>query len=191
MNTNYEDRTSVIRAAFTLCRSMKRRPRREEHHFAPSIEQSLLVIKNENGLSARELGEKLDIRPSSVTELVNRLSETGLVTRKEDETDKRLTHIFLTDLGNAEAAFIEDRRKTAVDDFSACFTEEEAREFCRLADKLSEHLRTKDGEEDEGCPRRRPDGCRRLPMGPGPHFGHGPHFGNGPKMHRRFHRLWK
>ena len=195
MNTNYEDRTSVIKSAFTLCRSMKRRPRREEHHFPPSVEQSLMVIKANDGLSARDLSEKLDIRPSSVTELVNRMIETGLVVRKEDETDKRLSHICLTDLGAAEAEFIENRRKTAVDDFSACFTDEEAQEFCRLADKLSEHLRQREGDDDEKCPHRRPEGCHRPPMGPGPHFGHGPHFGNGPEkgpeMHHRFRRMWR
>ena len=196
MNTNYEDRADVIKSAFTLCRSMKRRPRREEHHFPPSVEQSLMVIKSDDGLSARDLSEKLDIRPSSVTELVNRLIETGLVIRKEDEDDKRLSHICLTDLGNAEAEFIENRRKTAVDDFSACFTDEEAQEFCRLADKLSEHLRSKEGDAgDEGrCLHRGPKGCHRPPMGPGPQFGHGPHFGHGPnqgpEMPPRFRRMW-
>ena len=194
MNTNYEDRTSVIKSAFTLCRSMKRRPRREEHHFAPSVEQALMVIKAEDGLTARDLSEKLDIRPSSVTELVSRLTETGLVIRKEDAEDKRLSHICLTDLGNAEAEFIENRRKNAVDDFSACFTDEEAEEFCRLADKLSEHLRSRNEDGEEECPGRGPKGCHRPPMGPGPHFGHGPHFAHGPQkgpeMPPRFRRMW-
>ena len=186
MNENNKDRTNVLRSAFTLARSLKRRPMKAEHHFSPSVEHSLMAIKENDGLSARDLSERLDIRPSSVTELVNRLIETGLVVRKEDEEDRRLSHICLTDLGNAEAAFIENRRKSAVDDFSACFTDEEAEEFCRLADKLSEHLRASESEEEGRCRGRKPEGCHRSPMGHGPHFGHG--HGHGPEMHFRFRK---
>ncbi|MBP5224743.1 MAG: MarR family transcriptional regulator [Lachnospiraceae bacterium] len=185
MNINSEDRLNVLRSAFTLARSLKRRPAKAEHHFSPSVERSLMVIRENDGLTARDLSEKLDIRPSSVTELVNRLIETGLVVRKEDEDDRRLSHICLTDLGKAEAAFIEDRRKTAVDDFSACFTDEEAAEFCRLADKLSAHLREKEADGEGKCRGRRPEGCHRAPMGRGPHFGHGER----PEKHFRLRRL--
>ena len=185
MNINSEDRLNVLRSAFTLARSLKRRPAETVHHFSPSVERSLMVIRENDGLTSRDLSEKLDIRPSSVTELVNRLITTGLVVRKEDEDDKRLSHICLTDLGKAEASFIEDRRKSAVDNFSSCFTDDEAAEFCRLADKLSAHLREKEAAEAGKCRKRRPEGCHRSPLGHDPRFDHG----NRPGMHPRFRRM--
>ena len=159
MNINSEDRLNVLRSAFTLARSLKRRPAETEHHFSPSVERSLMVIRENDGLTSRDLSEKLDIRPSSVTELVNRLITTGLVVRKEDEDDKRLSHI--------------------------CLTDDEAAEFCRLADKLSAHLREKEAAEAGKCRKRRPEGCHRSPLGHDPRFDHG----NRPGMHPRFRRM--
>ena len=185
MTTISEIRSNTIKSAFTLARSLKRRPNPEEHHFPMGVERTLTVINGNDGLSSRDLGEALDIRPSSVTELVNRLQEAGLVTRKEDEADKRVSRISLTEKGKEEAEFILNRRSQFVENFSACFTEEEARQFCELADKLSAHLRSQNGEENEDSEGRKC--CHRGPKGHGPHFGHGPGFG--PGMHHRFCRF--
>lgn len=42
------------------------------------------------------LGEELDLTPSAVTQLVNRLQEAGLVQRLEDPDDRRVKHVALT-----------------------------------------------------------------------------------------------
>lgn len=54
-----------------------------------------------NGLTQKELAQKLCVRPSSITSMLDTLEREGLVCRRTDENDKRVKHIFLTDSGAA------------------------------------------------------------------------------------------
>ncbi|MBQ2311955.1 MAG: MarR family transcriptional regulator [Firmicutes bacterium] len=173
-----EKETNVMMAAFGLARAIKRRPPRMEHALHPAAEHTLMVIAENDGLSSGELCELLDVRPSSVSEIADKMAARGFVEKKDDETDKRVTRIFLTELGQAQAKQIADTRQQALDEFSACFTEEEAAQFCALANKLSAHLKELAAEDPEGsgC------GCHKGHHGPaggchrGPHGHHGPRF---------------
>src|SRR5213082_3332449 len=63
----------------------------------------LLMIKGATDLSEQstvtELSERLQLAQSTVTELVSRAEETGLVTREQSQTDARVAHLRLTDEG--------------------------------------------------------------------------------------------
>ena len=159
-----DEKYDVMRSAFGIARALKRGPVRMKHAFPPAVEHSLMVIYKNDGISSRELCELLDVRPSSLTELTSKMAEHGLLEKKDDEADKRLTRIFLTEKGKEAAESIEAERKAGRDELTACFTEDEAAEFCRLADKFSAHLSELNGgdEKDRGC-------CH------GPMGGHGPH----------------
>jgi DNA-binding MarR family transcriptional regulator len=50
-------------------------------------------------LRLTDLGERLLVRPPSVTSVVDRLSRMGLVSRKPSSTDLRTKHVHLTDGG--------------------------------------------------------------------------------------------
>lgn len=56
----------------------------------------LHIIADNNGLNQKELAELLDIRSASMSELLNKLERSNLITREKDETDKRITHVFLS-----------------------------------------------------------------------------------------------
>ena len=181
---NSEIRNKVIRSAFTLARSLKRTPHHAAHRFSPSVERSLLTIYEADGLSARDLGEALDIRPSSVSELISRLVDAGLVNRAEDEQDKRMTRISLTEKGKAEVELLKMDHEQNIEAFSSCFTDEEAEQFCALVDKLSAHLQEKGEKEAHAC--RIKGGPRRNPGVHGHRGGFMP--GHGP-MERRMHHF--
>jgi len=63
----------------------------------------LLMIKGAPGGSEQstvtELSERLQLAQSTVTELVRRAEEVGLVERKQSETDARVAHLRLTEEG--------------------------------------------------------------------------------------------
>ncbi|MDR2975686.1 MAG: MarR family transcriptional regulator [Streptococcaceae bacterium] len=62
--------------------------------------QGLLIeLWKQDGLTNAEVAELLDIKPSSVTAQVNQLEETGLVERRTDENDGRVSRVFLTEQG--------------------------------------------------------------------------------------------
>jgi DNA-binding MarR family transcriptional regulator len=60
----------------------------------------LYTLQMENGLAAGELAERLGVRPSTVTRIVDRLVRDKLVSRDIDETDRRLVRHHLTDKGD-------------------------------------------------------------------------------------------
>ncbi|MFO0693869.1 MAG: MarR family transcriptional regulator [Polyangiales bacterium] len=51
------------------------------------------------GTSASELAELLSVHPSTVTGIVRRLEEKGLLKRKADSNDGRRSHLILTPAG--------------------------------------------------------------------------------------------
>lgn len=59
----------------------------------------LSVLKQKDGLTQRELCEELDIRPSSVGELVRKLEANNLVIRQNNEDDRRVMNVYLTESG--------------------------------------------------------------------------------------------
>ncbi|MFJ4923937.1 MarR family winged helix-turn-helix transcriptional regulator [Streptomyces sp. NPDC088725] len=51
--------------------------------------------------AASRLAEEVELSPSGLTRLVDRLAERGLLTRARDPWDKRVTQLVLTDQGKA------------------------------------------------------------------------------------------
>ncbi|MCM3627114.1 MarR family transcriptional regulator [Paenibacillus glycanilyticus] len=68
----------------------------------------LVVIKRmgkgeEEGIKVSDLSKFLRVTSPTVTQLLNRLEEMGLVVRKEDPKDRRAVRVFLTEEGDLTA----------------------------------------------------------------------------------------
>ena len=59
----------------------------------------LARLARRDGLTQAELAEMLDIQPISLTRLVDRLDEQGLVERRPHPSDRRANQVFLTPAG--------------------------------------------------------------------------------------------
>jgi DNA-binding MarR family transcriptional regulator len=59
----------------------------------------LATIGYAGGLPFGEIGAKMMVTVSNLTGIVDRLEDKKLVTRKRDETDRRVVHVILTDKG--------------------------------------------------------------------------------------------
>ena len=79
------------------------------------------LIANQPGITQKELGEALGIQPASVSELLMKLERKGLVLRRKDETDRRVTRIDLTAEGLAET----ERKEEKTDPFQVLSGEEQ------------------------------------------------------------------
>lgn len=53
----------------------------------------------QDGMTQSEIGEQLAIQGATVTNIVQRLEETGLVIRQRDPEDNRLVRVYLTEAG--------------------------------------------------------------------------------------------
>lgn len=60
---------------------------------------ALLVLWEEDGLTVRQLGERLLLDSGTLSPLLARLENAGLVKRKRSIGDGRRVHVYLTEMG--------------------------------------------------------------------------------------------
>ena len=152
----------VILACLKLARAMRRiPPERREYPFPPAVGRLLDCAAKNPGVSSRELCEFLDVRPSSLSEMLSRAEAEGFITRTVDEADRRIQRIALSDKGQKAVNDMEAARNAEAQKMTSALTEEEKEQFCALCDKLSAHMErlALDLPED-----------RRMPPPPPPGF---------------------
>jgi DNA-binding MarR family transcriptional regulator len=111
----------------------------------------LLLISRNDGVIQRDLADIMDIRPSSLTEMLIRLEKDALIVRKQDEKDQRVMHIHLTENGkSAVNGFVESNDKLSASIFG-CLTEVESGKLLELVEKISTSLETMDGPDTGEC----------------------------------------
>jgi MarR family transcriptional regulator, organic hydroperoxide resistance regulator len=53
----------------------------------------------QNGLTQSEIAEQLSVQGATITNMLQRMEEAGLVVRQRDPDDNRLVRVYLTELG--------------------------------------------------------------------------------------------
>ena len=56
----------------------------------------LVKLRSGQGVNQRELADRLDLAPISLARLIDKLTASGLVERREDIADRRANRLFLT-----------------------------------------------------------------------------------------------
>ncbi|BAN75068.1 MULTISPECIES: MarR family winged helix-turn-helix transcriptional regulator [Lacticaseibacillus] len=110
----------------------------------PNQLRLLRLLDQKGEMTNSDLVEALDIRPSSVSALVQKLEELGLISRHESETDKRVQLIGLTDDGRKFIETTGKLRTDLPDQIFSGLSEEEQAELLKLINKLSEDLANRD-----------------------------------------------
>ena len=64
-----------------------------------SQERALTQIALRDGISQRELMEKLGIQPSSMSELLTKLENGGMIERRQNEEDRRYSNLYVSENG--------------------------------------------------------------------------------------------
>lgn len=175
-----DNKNDIMKSVLKLMRAMRRCPKRPEHEFPPAVGRMLMTLNANDGASPAELCEYMDVRPSSMSELLGKMEEHDLIRRESNENDKRATKVFLSESGKEAVLRIEEKYREDNAKLTECFTEEEIAQFCELCDRLSAHLESLPGDGNK---------CRRGPHGPhghcGPHGHHGHHGPHGSRSPER------
>ncbi|MDQ7092875.1 MarR family transcriptional regulator [Desulfosporosinus sp. PR] len=133
------DSNDLYQALFRLYRQMFRLVHLEMHGkhelYRGQANLLLLILKN-NGASQRELVEQLDIRPSSLTEMVTKMEQAGLITRRQDEKDQRVMRIYLTEAGRKAAEPLVGTTSDFINSIFISLTEEEKEQMLVITEKL-------------------------------------------------------
>ncbi|MCB8818039.1 MarR family winged helix-turn-helix transcriptional regulator [Desulfosporosinus shakirovi] len=168
----------LYQALHRLNRQMHRSYHREGHgkgglyHGQANL---LRIILQNDGASQRDLAEQLDVRPSSMTEMLTKLEQSGLILRKQDDKDQRVMRIYLTEEGKKAVEKIAESKDAFVESFFKALTEDEREQLLILTEKLCSDLEGAEDSHGGGTHRGHGSGhhgsCRKKGM----HQGHGHH----------------
>ena len=140
------EQKDVMDCLMRLMRSIRRHPT-GEHHRSHGYIRLLRILSENDGQSSRELAEIMDIRPSSLTELINKLEMDGAILRTRDENDLRVIRVSLLGKGREILEEFRNFRKQEAENLAAWLTEEEKLVFCEICDKLSGELEKRSKED--------------------------------------------
>ena len=96
----------------------------------------LAILLDRKSMTQKELQDILRIQPGSVSEILTKLEEKGLIRRQKDEEDRRRSVIELTDSGH-EAAVHQEQQEDGTPTFAA-LSEQEQEEMKKMLAKLLE-----------------------------------------------------
>ena len=113
----------------------------------------LALLAHNDGMSQREIAEKLRIKPPTVNVTIQRLEKAGFLFRKTDDKDQRITRIFLTEKGiqakENGIKKVEENEKILLDGFNdteLCLLRRFLEQITENIDKIPDRL-PKDGTE--------------------------------------------
>jgi DNA-binding MarR family transcriptional regulator len=96
----------------------------------------LTILAEHPEINQKDLQEMLGVESGSMSEIVIKLENKGLITRCKDETDKRMTKLMITELGSELSKEVESR-DTEEDKFLfGSLTEEEQEQLKILLKKM-------------------------------------------------------
>jgi len=100
----------------------------------------LMRLDRSEGLKQSELAEMLDLQPISLTRLLDRLAESGLIERRPDPHDRRANRLYLTSaarpLLKQLASLGEDLMETVLQNVDAASQERLLRDLVIMKDNL-------------------------------------------------------
>ena len=134
----------------------------------PAVGRLLACVAENPHVSSRDLCEILDLRPSSLSEMLARAESEGWITRTVDDADRRVQRVNLSEKGKSFIEKMEAARQKDLERKTSCFTEEEKAQFCALCDRLSAHLESLALDLPEFPPRPDPEQPPQKPRRPFP-----------------------
>lgn len=106
----------------------------------------LQQLREEDGLSQRELARRLSVEAPTLTRHVDRMAAEGLLVRKQDPDDRRITRISLTPAGRKlhDRLVIVAKRMEA--DVRSLMSDRDAVVLDRVLSRINTYLETADAD---------------------------------------------
>ncbi|RIX53663.1 MarR family transcriptional regulator [Paenibacillus nanensis] len=98
----------------------------------------LHYIRESGKCRLTELAEKLDVKPSAVTVMIDRLQKAGFVARTNDTADRRVIFVELTADGNDILKKAQQMREEIIGSYLSNFDAEEARIATEVLERMVE-----------------------------------------------------
>jgi DNA-binding MarR family transcriptional regulator len=112
------------------------RPPHGGHRPFPRERVLTLLLSEENGMHQKDILERIRIRPSSLSELIDKLEADGYVSRTADPEDRRAAMITLSEAGKTRALEVRAEHAELAKQFFSPLSEEEKAQLEALLRKL-------------------------------------------------------
>ncbi len=113
----------------------------EKDGIHPGQSSLLRVLFHHEGLSQKELANKLRIAPATLTVMIKRMEKVDLLEKKPDDVDKRVSRIYLSEKGKEVYKNVEQSMKILEKDSFNHLTTEEKLILRRLLMQMVDNLR--------------------------------------------------
>ena len=101
----------------------------------------LFILGKQSGQSQKELAEKLHIKAGTVAVMLNRMEKAQLIERHQDQSDQRISRVYLTKHGEMVRDQVKEAFKTIETECFKDFTTEEQVLLRRLFMQMRDNLR--------------------------------------------------
>ena len=146
MNQRYETldtNNKIIRNLWNISHTM-----RNISEGKGSQKRILILLKDNDHITQRELTQLLGIQPGSASEVIRKLEAAGLLIRTPSQTDRRTTELSLTGAGYAAAAEAAAMREKRHEKMFACLSDSEKERLLVLLEKLNNSWEEQYGKPD-------------------------------------------
>lgn len=106
----------------------------------PAQAGCLQALSHHDGIGQSDLAEMLHVSRPSVTTMLQRMESAGTIERRPDETDSRITRVYLTVAGRAAAERMHKSFSEMLNVSIGSMPDTDKREFTRILTDLNEHV---------------------------------------------------
>ena len=102
----------------------------------------LCQVAKQDGMTQSELAQALSVQGATITNLLKRMEETGMVVRRRDDEDNRLVRVYITDDGRQHEEAITEQFEHLIQQMFTGLCDEEYAAFRRTIGQLMSNLET-------------------------------------------------
>lgn len=111
----------------------------------------LFSLYKQNGQSQKELATHLNVKAATMTVMIKRMEKNGLIERKQDENDQRISRIYISEKGLKICKELHLINKQIEKECFEGFTMEEKLLMRRLLVQIRDNLKSASTEEKDCC----------------------------------------
>jgi len=100
----------------------------------------LKILAHHDGMSQRDLADKLNLSRPWITKMLQSMEKAGVVTRRADEQDQRVTRVYLTQAGRVREAELRRVWAEYLNETVGSLSEDERIQLERLIRRLSDRI---------------------------------------------------
>lgn len=111
-----------------------------EEPLHPAQAGCLQTLAHRDGMSQSDLADQLHVSRPTVTMMLKRMESSGLVERRADAVDSRITRVYLTAEGKRLASSMHEGFSEMLNTSLGWLPEADKRELARILGSLNDHV---------------------------------------------------